>query len=223
MTDNTSSDGASATPAPGSLATSTTTSGGATPPKSPTTLEEALAELADIRRHATNKEEQATRHGKELTSAQKRLAEYEEKERLAQEAALTEQQKLAKRAEDAEARYQQTQKQLISAHVKMAAHTKGIIDPDIAALAVQDKLEYGEDGLPSNLDKALDDLIKNKPYLVPVKIAEEPTTPAQTAQPQQQRAPQVPPMNPGRSSITPPDSNAPFKPVRLTDVYKRPF
>jgi hypothetical protein len=191
-----------ATPATGSPATGNT-SVGATPTKTPTTLEEALAKLAELERHATNKEEQASRHGKDLTAAQKRLAEYEAKERQAQEATLSEVQKATKKAEELQQRYEQEHKQHISALVKLAASSKGIIDPDLAALAIADGLEYDDKGMPSNLDKLLEDLVKNKPYLA-AKPAETQATPAQTAQ-----RPQFTANNPGRQNITPPGQQLP--------------
>jgi len=209
------SSGPGATPAPGSPAMGTT-SVGATPPKTPATLEEALAEIAEIRRHATNKEEEASRHGKNLSAAEKELAAYKEKERLAQEAQLSEVQKATKLAQDLQQKYEAEHKAHVAALVKLAASAKGIIDPDLAALAIASQLEFGDDGMPSNLDKALDDLIKNKPYLA-AKPAEAPASPAQTARP-----PAVPAMNPGRTSIQPATPQGPFQPTRLTDVYKRP-
>lgn len=207
-----------ATPTQGTPATGTPASG-ATPTKLPTTLEEALARIAEIERHATNKEEQATRHGKDLTAAQKRLAEYEEKERLEREATLSEVQKLANQKEEAEARYQQEHKQHINALVKLAASAKGIHDPDVAALLITDKLEYDEQGMPKNLDQALDDVLKNKPYLA--AKPEPASTPAQ----QQRTPPQFTANAPGRQNIVQPGQapqGQPFTPTRLTDVYKRP-
>lgn len=55
--------------------------------------------------------------------------------------------------------------QLVQERVKSAAMSKGIIDPELAALALKDKLEFDDEGMPTNLDKALDDLLKAKPYL----------------------------------------------------------
>ena len=210
------------TPAPATGIT--TASSGATPPKqSATTLEEALARIAELEHHSNNKAEEAARHGKNLSAAQKELDAYKEKERLAQEAALSESQKLEKRATEAEKLIQQYKQQLISAQVQIAASKLGVIDPEMAALAVQSSLEFDKDGLPSNLDDALKTLVKNKPYLLASKPAEpaqaEQTTPASPAQTAQvNRAPAVPAMNPGRTSIAQPGSLPPGKPTRLSDV-----
>jgi hypothetical protein len=201
------SSGAGATPNNPDPGATPTTSASATQPKSsPTTLEEAMARIAELERHASNKTEEAARHGKNLTTAEKELAAYREKERQAQEAALSDAQKLEKRIAEAEARSKQYQQQLVSAQVQLAAQRKGIIDPEMAALAIEKSLEYDENGLPSNLDKALDDLVKNKPYLVKAAEAPPPASPTQTAQ---TSTPQIPAMNPGRSSIPSPAGSPP--------------
>jgi hypothetical protein len=199
------------------------TSQGATPTKP--SIEELQVRIAELERHANNKTEEAARHGKNLSETQKKLAEYEEKERLAQEANLSEIEKSKKVLEAekaarlvAEQQIQQLKQELISKMVQLTAKEKGIIDTELAALAIQGKLELGDDGMPTNVDKALDDLIKNKPYLAP-KPAEPTETPAQTAG--QQSPPRTPAMNPGRSSISQPNQTVPGQIVRLNDVFKR--
>lgn len=161
--------------------------------------------------------EEARKLRKENQTLRARQKAIDDAEALRQQEALSNEQKAAKRAEEAEARYQQEHKQHIKAIVQLAASKKGIIDPDLAALAIETSLEFGDDGLPSNLDKALDDLIKNKPYLAAKPAEQQPASPAQTARP-----PQVPAMNPGRSTIQPQQPQGPFQPTRFTDVFKRP-
>ena len=208
METNTSS-GAGATPNPDPGATPTA-SPGVTPQKPATTLEEALARIAELEHANKNATEERDRH-------RKRLSTYEDAEKKAQEAALSEVEKAQKRATEAEARIKQYQQQVISTQVQLAAQKKGIIDPEMAALAIEKSLEYDENGLPSNLEKALDDLIKNKPYLVPhAAETAPPASPAQTAQ-----TPTIPAMNPGRSSIPSPGQNAPRKIPSWDEVYKR--
>lgn len=215
-----------ATPAPGVPATGNTTSSvGATPEKK--AYEEALARIADLERHSKNKEEEAARHGKNLSSAEKRLAEYEAKERQAQEAALSEVEKANKRSVELEQQVAQLKQELISKTVQLVAKEKGIIDSELASLAIQKSLEFGDDGMPSNVDKALDDLIKNKPYLVPPKQeekpAEQPTNPAQTAQPPALQTPAIPAMNPGRTAIAHPNQGQlpQGQKVTLNDYFRR--
>jgi hypothetical protein len=150
---------------------------------------------------------------KENASNRIKLKAVEDAEAARQLAALSDAEKLQKRAEQAEKQIQQYKKELVNAQVRLAAKDKGIIDPDMAALALHDKLEFDDDGMPSNLDKALDDLIKAKPYLVPKADEAPPESPAQTAN----RAPTVPAMNPGRSNIASPGQNAPGRIPRITD------
>ncbi len=177
-------------------------------------LEEALARIADLEHSTKNAVEERDRHRKKLTT-------YEEAERKAQEAALSEVEKATKRASDAEHRIQQYQQQLVSAQVKLAAQGKGIIDPDLAALAIHNKLEYGEDGMPTNVSDVLDQLIKDKPYLLtPTKPAEPESPPP--AQPTKPNAPAIPAMNPGRASIQSPGATQQGRIPRLADVYQRP-
>lgn len=200
------------------------TSQGATPTKP--TIEELQARIADLERHANNKTEEAGRHHKNLSEAQKKLAEYEEKERLAAEAQLSEIEKSKKAVEQekvaraqVEQQVKQLKQELISKMVQLSAKEKGIIDTELAALAIQGKLELGEDGMPTNVDKALDDLIKNKPYLAPKlqEPSEQPSNPAQTANSHQ--VPRTPAMNPGRSQISAPMQLQPGQRVSLEDVF----
>jgi hypothetical protein len=162
--------------------------------------------------------EEARKIRSESANLRKRLKAFEDAEEATRTAQLSEMEKSADRANKAEAKIQQYQKQLVTAQVKMAAQAKGIIDPDIAALAIQHDLELDSDGMPTNLDKALDTLVKNKPYLLAAK-AEAPAT--QQAQPTPQvPTPQIPAMNPGRSSITSPNSATlpAGKAMKLTDI-----
>ena len=202
--------------------TGTQVSTGVTP-KTPT-VEELQARIADLERHSANKSEEAGRHHKNLSEAQKKLAEYEEKERLAQEAQLSEIEKSRKAVEaekaaraQVEQQVQQLKQELISKMVQLSAKEKGIIDTELAALAINRKLEYGDDGMPTNVDKALDDLVKNKPYLAPKSQEEQPATPAQTGNNQQ--PPRTPAMNPGRSNISAPLQMQPGQRVSLEQVF----
>ncbi len=199
------SSGTGATPTTGSPETGTTSTG-ATPPKLATTLEEALARIAELEHSHKNATEERDRHRKKLTS-------YEEQERKAQEAALSEVDKANKAREQAEQQIQQYKKQLVDARVELAAKARGIINPSIAASAIREQLEYGDDGMPSNLEKALDDLIKANPYLI-AKV--EPASPAQTSP-----TPHIPAMNPGRSSIQSP-GQTPGRIPSWNEVFKRP-
>lgn len=146
----------------------------------------------------------------------KRMATLDDVERSKAEVAKAE-----KRAAEAEQRIQQVQQRVILAEVKMAALAKGIADPDLAALAIKDKLELGDDGMPINLDKAFDALIKAHPIFDPKSAEpsapEPPATPA-TAPNGVPAVPATPAMNPGRTNILAPNALTPGTPVRLSDV-----
>jgi chromosome segregation ATPase len=214
-----------ATPPSGQPATGNTSSG-ATPTKP--SIEELQARIAELERHSTNKTEEAARHGKNLSEAQKKLAAYEEKERLAQETTLSEIEKSKKEVERAvaeksavEEQVKQLRQQLIMSEVKLAAKSMDFLNPEIAAKVIE--LEYDENGLPTNVTKALEDLAKNNPFLLKPKqeqVSDHQTIPAQTAN--QQRPPATPAMNPGRQNISSPTT--PNRIPRLGDpgVFVQP-
>jgi hypothetical protein len=211
--------GTGATPPPVTPANGTPpiTSPGATPAKIPT-IEELSATIEELKRHAANKEEQANRHGKSLSAAEKKLAEYEAKEQAIRDAQLSEAEKANKARADLEQKNQHLQKQLVASKVREAAMAMGIINPKIAASAIESELEYGDDGMPTNLEESLKRLVKENPYLVPIKV-EPPVEPAQTA-PVAANAPPIPAFTPGRSSIVPPGTQQPGKTPRLADLLK---
>jgi hypothetical protein len=185
---------------------------GATPEKSTASLlEEANKRIADLEHSNKNATEERDRHRKKLTT-------YEEQERKAQEAALSEVDKATKRATEAEQKIQHYQQQLVTTRVQLAAQQMGIIDPELAALAISNKLELGEDGLPTNIEKALSELVKAKPYLLAkAEAPATPVTPPATHTTPQQQAPAIPAMNPGRANLTAPGTLPPSK-LTLKDV-----
>lgn len=209
-----------------------TTSQGATPEKKQS-LEEALERIAQLERHSKNKEEEAARHGKNLSAAEKELAAYKDKERQSQEAQLSEIDKANKRVTESTQLIQQKdqtiaqlKQQLVQAETKIAASAMDFHNPEVAAKLIQDALELDENGKPTNLEQALKDLAKQNPFLVKAKEqqeqAQQQTTPAQTAHLQSSRPPIVPPMNPGRGQIAPPSQFPQGKPIRLNEVWQKP-
>jgi hypothetical protein len=156
--------------------------------------------------------EEARKLRSESANMRKRLRAYEEADAQAREAALSEAQKIEKRATEAEQRVKIYQQQLITAHVKLAAQAKGIIDPDLAALAIQSGLEFGDDGMPSNIDQALDELVKTKTYLLKQSETATPAAPAR------QQNPGIPINNPGRRAIQSP-AGRPGRPPTLDEVF----
>ena len=147
---------------------------------------------------------------KENAGHRTKLNKFEADEKAKADAQLSEVEKAKKAHADMEAKYQQAQKQLVESEVRYASKDKGIINPDLIAPAIMSKLEYGDDGKPTNLEKVLDDLIKANPFIV-AKPDAQPASPAQT------NTPALPAMNPGRSSIQPPTGNIPGVKRRLSE------
>jgi len=217
--DNTSSD-ASATQNAGSPATGTPASGSATLQKPSPTVEELLMENAELKRTQGNATEEVERHRKKLTAYEKKEAEAEAAKKAADEAQLSEIERVKKQHTESMQQIERYKEQLTTAQVKIAAQSLGIIDPDMAALAIRTSLEYDKDGLPTNVDDALKALIKNKPYFVAPKSAEP--APEQSVQSARLAPPIIPAMSPGRTNIPAPGSNPPGKIPSLRDVFNRP-
>lgn len=207
MTDTQTSSGAGAMPATGTPATGIAPSG-ATPPAATSTLEEALKRIAELERTAANKTEEAARHGKSLSAAEKELASYKEKERLAQEAALTEVEKANKKAADLEARIKEQQQKLIDAQVRLSAQSKGVHPDmlDLVALALNGKLDASAADFDAKLDAALDELLAAKPML---KVSESGT----------RYAPPTGANNPGRANVAQPGT-LPAGRITLDQLYR---
>ena len=185
-------------------ATGNTAPSGATPEKAALSLEEATKRLADLEHSNFNAKEELERHRKKLTAYEKQEKETAEAKRLADEAQLSEIERTKKQHSELQAEYEAFKKmmqdRIVRYEIEGQASRLGIIDPEAAsALMNKSLLEFNEDGTPSNAEKLLKDLIKNKPYLAPAKPEDPPATPAQTAT--QQKPPLTPAMNPGRSSI----------------------
>jgi hypothetical protein len=176
-----------------------------------------LQRNAELEHSTRNAREQAERQARQLEKYQKAEKDAEAAKKAAEDAQLGEIERVKKQHAEAEARISQYKQQLVLSKVREAARDKGIIDPEMAALALMNKLEYDDEGMPANLDKALDTLIKNKPYLVPTPPT-APATPTPAAStPNTPSAPTLPAMSPGRSSIASPNALPPGK-TTLTDI-----
>ena len=208
--------GNGATPEAGTTpATGTSTTGGATPSGKQVSLslEEALAKIEELQRHAQNKTEEAARHGKSLSAAEKELAAYKAAEEAAKAAQMSELEKAQKQAADSQEQLESLAAELYEARVfqevtRLASKFNFIIGSETLArmlLLDEDAIEF-EDGKPTNVEKLLEKLAKAEPDLV---------KPAQQAQ-QQQRPPNLPGMSPERSSITP-GGNVPGRVPSLFD------
>ena len=214
------SSGAGATPPTGIPATGTPAPGSATPPAATLTLEEALKRISELEQHASNKTEEAARHGSRLTAAEKELAAYKAAEEAAKAAQMSELEKAQKSAADLEAARDEMAAELYEARVRQdVADLVGKFNFIPSAktianllLADDDAIEF-EDGRPTNIEKLLEKLAKAEPDLVKQQ-AGAPATPG---------VPSLPAMNPGRSSITQPGQGTPGRIPRLSDreLWKR--
>lgn len=230
-TEDTTSSGESVTPTSDQLVKSTpNASQGATPEK-PTTpsLEEAMTRLADIERKHKNATEELDRHRKNA----KKLADYEEAERQAKEAQLSEIERTTKKYQELQSQHdtyvKTMQERIVRYEVEKEAGKLGIIDPDAATKLLDwSQIEYEEDGTPKNADKLLAALVKQRPWLKPAPTP-EPENKTESATPAAQQAtpttpPRLPAMSPGRSTIAAPSPVPPGKIPRLGDrgVFSAP-
>ncbi|MBX6770875.1 MAG: phage scaffolding protein [Chloroflexi bacterium] len=121
----------------------------------------------------------------EAAEYRKRLRELEAKVKADEEAKLSETERLQKRLAELEREQalwqRERQERTLKYETMLAASRLGIVDPEAAyRLLDMSNLEFDEDGSPKNLEQALKDLLKAKPYLAgqPVVTAGSPTNPA---------------------------------------------
>lgn len=142
------------------------------------TLAQLEAQLADMRKeNATNRA---------------RLKAFEDAQAAADAAKLSDIEKATKAREAAEASAAAYHVRLASLLVEREAAKLGIIDPELAALAIQGKLTIDKDGNPENAAELLQALVKEKPYLVGSSQPQRVTSGGAT--------------NPGKSATTPSDT-----------------
>lgn len=102
-------------------------------------------------------------HRTKLSDLEKKVKQYDDEK-------LSESEKLQKAAKDAEDRAASIEAQLRSERLTLSiereARKLNIVDPEMAALAIQSKVEYDKDGKPTNVSTLLADLVKAKPFLV---------------------------------------------------------
>ena len=106
----------------------------------------------------------------EAAEYRKKLRELEGKVKSEEDAKLTEQEKLQKKLVDLEKRNADAQNAMqaktLRYEVMLAASKLGIVDPDAAyRLLDTSSLEFDDEGQPKNVEKALKNLLTNKPYL----------------------------------------------------------
>lgn len=231
MTENNTSPDAGATPAAGTPAMGTPAPGSATPPAAPSlTLEEALKKLADLEHSHGNAREELDRHRKKLTAYEKAEADRAAAKQAADEAQLSEIDRVKKQHADIQAQHNavllELQETRIQHAVERAAHDLGFLHPEIAGrLLDRAELEYEDNGAPKNAKHLLEKLLKAMPELAkqaaPAPDQSQQNTGTAPTTPARPGTPALPAMNPGRTQITPPGTLPPGKPVRLADIRRR--
>ena len=93
-----------------------------------------MKRIAEYEHKYGNATEELERHRKFRANYDKQQAEAEAAKKAAEEAQLSEIERVKKQHAEAEQRIKSYQQQLATAQVRMAAQAKGIIDPELAAL-----------------------------------------------------------------------------------------
>lgn len=114
--------------------------------------------------------EEARKLRSEANSLRKRLKDLEAAQSKAEEAKLSETERLTKRAADLEReladRDRAIQERTVLARTVEAAARLGFRNPELAyRLLDQAELDFGEDGQPKNVEKLLRALLDKEPYL----------------------------------------------------------
>ena len=102
----------------------------------------------------------------ERDSVKTKLTAYEQSQLSEQQKAEGKAAEAEQKREAADARAKAAQDRVVKAEFKVAAKEAGIVDADLALLAIQSKIEYSEDGEPKNIAALLEQLVKDKPFLV---------------------------------------------------------
>lgn len=123
---------------------------------------------------------------REAASYRRRLRELEQQLRQREEEELSEAERLRRRLEELERERdtwaRERRERTVRYEVMLAASRLGIVDPDAAyRLLDVDQIELDDDGRPRDLDRALKELLRRRPYLAGASQA--PTNPARGSSP----------------------------------------
>lgn len=155
------------TPAP--AAGSTTTTAGAVPAAITTAAPAATSAIGED--GDTISMDEARKLRREAQQLRKRLTDFEDREKVAQAAALTDAEKLQQRLAELETAHATAQKthleRVVRYEVMLKANKLGVVDPE-AAVKLLDwpALEFDEEGQPTNTEKVLKDLLKTYPFML---------------------------------------------------------
>lgn len=103
---------------------------------------------------------------KEQAGNRTKLKAFEDAQAAADAAKLSDLEKAQKQAADAAKAVEAYKQRVADYAVRLEASKLGIVDPELAALAIAGRLEFADDGTPSNATDLLKDLVKAKPYLI---------------------------------------------------------
>src|SRR5215469_7314211 len=154
MEDNTSSGVTSgATPAPDSQPATGNAPGGAMPQKPTVTLEEALAQYAELQKKYDNAEGELKRHRTKISGYEKADADRAAAKQAADEAQLSEIDRVKKQHADIQSQHNavllELQETRIQHAVERAAQQLGFLHPEIAGrLLDRAELEFEDNGTP---------------------------------------------------------------------------
>ena len=164
------SPGGDATPPPGPPPVTGNAPGSATPPAATSTLEEALRRIAELEHSMGNAREEVDRHRKKISAYEKADSDRAAAKKAADDAQLTEIEKLKKEHAELQAKYEQESdaafEQIVVNEIFRSATRAGAVDPDaVVHLIDWELIEVDDDGKLLNLDKLVATLLKDKPYL----------------------------------------------------------
>lgn len=129
--------------------------------------------------------EEARKLRSEAAALRKRAKDAEAELASRREAEMTEAEKAAKRAEQAEQAARDTAERLRQANLKAEVAinaTKHGVDPALATKLIREDVEFDDDGEPTNVSKLLADLVKSHPQLA-AKPSVEAGSPANPGNP----------------------------------------
>jgi len=148
----------------------TPNSGTTTPPPKSSATDDS-ADLGESGKAALDKEREARRDAeKRAKTFEKELQKFQDAARTADEATLSEQEKLRRRVAELETERDVHATAQREQAIRMAAVTAaarlGFADPEDAfALLDREAIEFDDAGTPKNVSRLLTDLLKAKPYL----------------------------------------------------------
>lgn len=131
----------------------------AAPAEEPFDKERAMATINNLRGF----EKTAKAQERQLAELNAKLQEYDQSK-------LTETERLQKQAQDASQKAQSIQQLLqeksAALAIERASRSLNIVDGETAAALIRSKIEFDDNGDPTNVESLLKDLVKNKPFLV---------------------------------------------------------